>query len=471
MGYEELKNRKRYMGKSGVTSFTITVTDDYMEAYIDIVGSGADLVLEDIVSAVKDMGITKGVSRKVVDNILAGKHGTDSILFAKGTRAQNGADGWFEFFFRKEIEKKPKILEDGSVDYQNVDWFEEVTKGQKIVEYHPAQDGVDGKNILGKTLPAKKGRDRQQIVGKGFTLSEDKCCYYANMGGRIEYNDNRIEISRLFTVNELSLATGNLEFDGSVLVRGNIGGGTVLRATEDIVIEGFVESAEIECGGSIMFKKGMNASSEDSDKGSVKAGEYVAGKFFEAVDIQCEGEIQADYFLNCHLFARKTVLVSGKKGNIAGGSAYAMEGFVTRNVGNRVGLKTYLKVGVNEQVLRKQLELSDNIKATVKNVDKLKLARNELETQLGKDVCLASEKYNGIVKVLDREEALLEDLYKKSENIDGYISKLRTAQIVVNNTLFDGVTCEINNQKYTASEVKNVTVKMTGNRIVVYHND
>lgn len=36
--------------------------------------------------------------------------------------------------------------------------------------------------------------------------------------------------------------------------------------------------------------------------------------------------------------------------------------------------------------------------------------------------------------------------------------------------LYDGVVCELNNQKVEPSSVKNVTVKMVGTRIAIYEN-
>ena len=457
---------RRYEGDSGKASFFISITDDKMEAYIQIFGSGHDLTLEDIVAGVKDIGIKRGVSRKIVDAILEGHHGTEYILFARGIKPVDGDNGSYEFFFRTNLVKRPKILEDGSVDYQNVEWFEVVEEGQKLVQYHPAKEGTSGFDVYGNELKAKKGRDLPQLRGKGFSISEDKMSYYADMGGRIEYKDGKMDILRLFVVDELSRATGNLEFDGSVHVRGNIGFGITLKATEDIVIDGFVESANVECGGSVMFRQGMNASGE----GSVKAEEYVAGKFFESVAVECNGEIQADYFLNCSLFAKEKIIVSGKKGSIAGGKAYAMLGFVTRNVGNRIGLKTFLRVGVNEDVLREQVDVENEIKQTAGDVNKFKYLRNEMESQYGKEGCLASKKYESVIKVLEFKENLLEQLYEKSDTLAEYIEKLRKANIVVNNMLYDGVVCELNNQKVEPSSVKNVTVKMVGTRIAIYEN-
>ena len=95
----------------------------------------------------------------------------------------------------------------------------------------------------------------------------------------------------------------------------------------------------------------------------------------------------------------------------------------------------------------------------------------KLGVDLLKEECLSSEKYNKIVKVLEIKEKMLDGLYDKSDKMALYVDKLRKAQIVVNNTLYEGVTCELNNLKMETSLVKNVTVKMVANRIAVYENE
>ena len=42
---------------------------------------------------------------------------------------------------RTNIDTKPKEQEDGTVDFQNIDWFEMVQAGQKLAYYHEAHFG------------------------------------------------------------------------------------------------------------------------------------------------------------------------------------------------------------------------------------------------------------------------------------------------------------------------------------------
>ena len=74
-------------------------------------------------------------------------------------KERQGKDGRYEFFFRTEVSKKPVILEDGTVDYKNIDWMESVKKNQKIAYYHEAEEGKAGRTVTGKEIPSRKGKN------------------------------------------------------------------------------------------------------------------------------------------------------------------------------------------------------------------------------------------------------------------------------------------------------------------------
>lgn len=75
-------------------------------------------------------------------------------------------DGFFTYFFKTELPKVPKIKTDGSVDYQNIDFFEIVKEGQKLAEYTPSTTGYYGYTVTGKMTAPKRGKNLPQLVGK-----------------------------------------------------------------------------------------------------------------------------------------------------------------------------------------------------------------------------------------------------------------------------------------------------------------
>ena len=53
------------------------------------------------------------------------------------------------------------------------------------------------------------------------------------------------------------MASGNIQFDGSVVIQGDVAKGMSVKATGDIEVAGIVEMASLEAGGNITVKSGV----------------------------------------------------------------------------------------------------------------------------------------------------------------------------------------------------------------------
>lgn len=98
--------------------------------------------------------------------------------------------------------------------------------------YHEAQPGIGGRMVDGTELPAHGGQEKCILKGKGFLLSQDRKTYIARESGKIELKDNKITIQPLLVVNEVTISTGNLRFNGSIWIRGNVGSGVVIQSKD-----------------------------------------------------------------------------------------------------------------------------------------------------------------------------------------------------------------------------------------------
>ena len=76
--------------------------------------------------------------------------------------------------FQTEIDTKPKILEDGSVDYSEYGDVPTVEEGQTVVIYHPAIPSEDGVSVKGETIIAKKGKELARLSGRALYMIRRK---------------------------------------------------------------------------------------------------------------------------------------------------------------------------------------------------------------------------------------------------------------------------------------------------------
>lgn len=303
--------------KKRFSCFDMLLNQSGMEAIVILPNPGVPIAQDEVLSAIKEADIKKGVDYAVVKAICDGTTSGDIVTLAKGVMPQAGADGWYEFFFDTNVKSNPALMEDGSVDYQNAKWFELVKKGQTVAVYHEAQEGTPGYTIMGESLATKKGKEKPILTGSGFQILEDKKTYIAMENGKIELKDNRLVISSLLVLDDVTCATGNVDFDGSIYVRGNVGQGVSIHATRDVLVDGYAESSVIEAGGDIILKKGNNA----SGRGFLRANGDVMGMFFESARVWAGGKVGANYCLRSEIHAGTRIEISGRNGVLAGGLA------------------------------------------------------------------------------------------------------------------------------------------------------
>ncbi len=459
---EEISQEKLKLTKNLIKAedVEVEISTNSMEAYIKILVKDKVITRERIMHILDLHDIRAGIQESGIEELIKGENIRKPILVARGQIPRRGADGWYECYFRTLINRRPKILQDGSADYKNVEWFETVKAGQKLAYYHNAEDGVDGFTVSGKVIPAQRGMEKGVLVGKGFIMEADRKTYISEVDGMVKMNDTTLEVSRHMEVNDVNLATGNIYFDGSLHVKGNVESGTEIRVTEDLEIDGNVGAAIIECGGNILLKKGMNSAGH----GSIKSEKGIVSRFFESVRVEAKEDIQVNKSLNSQLYAGGMIISSS---TIAGGVACAEKGFRITHAGNSIGIHTALKIGISEQ---KQEELR-KMNADIWDAEQeLKMLQNSYNEYLAK---FPPEVRNGMALFLKLEKAV--DTKKKQIEImrremEKYQAKMKDAKVVIGGYAHEGTVVEINNRRWHAENQLNIAIKSDSYEIVVLNN-
>ncbi len=111
-------------------SVKVSIAGDYYSASITVdPGDKPDLVTHDfILTTLKEKNVTVGIDLDVVDSIAQNPENIQSVIVAKGKPHQNGRDGEIKYLVDIDKEAKPKMLEDGSVDFKEIDAFTTVKK-------------------------------------------------------------------------------------------------------------------------------------------------------------------------------------------------------------------------------------------------------------------------------------------------------------------------------------------------------
>ena len=446
--------------KKRFSCFDMLLNQSGMEAIVILPNPGVPIAQDEVLSAIKEADIKKGVDYAVVKAICDGTTSGDIVTLAKGVMPQAGADGWYEFFFDTNVKSNPVLMEDGSVDYQNAKWFELVKKGQTVAVYHEAQEGTPGYTIMGESLATKKGKEKPILTGSGFQILEDKKTYIATENGKIELKDNRLVISSLLVLDDVTSATGNVDFDGSIYVRGNVGQGVSIHATRDVLVDGYTESSVIEAGGDIILKKGNNA----SGRGFLRANGDVMGMFFESARVWAGGKVSANYCLRSEIHAGTRIEISGRNGVLAGGLAQAQNLIQATNIGNEASLATRLVLGNKDKNVQMQVDLQGREKKVSQELRLLLNAYQEFRKKFEPVIRNVHPTYLKLEDAIYTKKTELEELKKRKDAVEKE-QKNKICEGSRYREFDSGVSVEINGVIWRSEPMRNVYLVSRGNRI------
>lgn len=463
---EVSEEEKKEMNHDGIL---ITISPNKMAAYIkiskDVFGK---IARKDILRSLRVMGITQNIDPRMVDNLLAGRHLGELVQIATGKPPVDGEDGYYEFFIDTKKVRAPKMNPDGSVDYQNIEWYEQVKKGQKLAYYHSAGKGEAGHTVVGERIPSKRGKEKMALRGKGIVISEDKKTYYADVDGKVDFDGGtHLNVSQILMLKDVNPATtGNIKFEGNVIIAGSISNGVTVDAGGDVIVDGFVEYCTINARGDVILKKGVNG----AGKGIINAMGSVEGKFFESVNVKAGKNIKVNYCLNSNIYSEETIDIVGNKGLILGGTAFASQAINVTNVGNDLGVRSTIKLGVSEAMLKEQKRLENaSVELNNKLIVLLK-GQKDFQDKYPAEIRNAMEMYIKIenaIYTLKKEEA---ELKEARDELLVQIAGTSDSMMNVSGTLYDNIVIEIDGKRTISTLSHNVTIKKVEERVGIYRN-
>lgn len=420
----------------------VRVTEDEQQAWLYLMPKedGGSYTKEELIQLLHDHEVVAGINE---DNLIAmakKKVYEREIKVAEFVAPIEGKDGYYEYFFDiNSGTKKPKIREDGSVDYQSMNMVNNVKEGTPLAKYHPAVEGIPGKDIRGFEIPTQAVKSLPPIQGKGITRDpEDENLFVAAQEGKVEFKDGRITLNNVHRITgDVDQIIGKIEFYGDVLISGNVEAGTTIRAGKSLTIEGTVEAANLVSGGDIILKRGI----QGNQKAKIVCRGNLYADFIEHTQVTAGGNVEANIILNSQIEAEGKVILTGKKGTLIGGNVHGTKGIDCKELGNDVEVKTIVHAGCLPDVMAKQRKLlkeeedlkheMEELFAKVRDIEvKVKAAGNMsplLEKQLK---TLQEEK-----KVLDQRT---KDCRESLLSVIQYIEKAKGATIRIDGNLYKG---------------------------------
>lgn len=433
-------------------SVHVVLSPDGLEALLHIqpAQGGAPATREAVLAGLAELGVGQGILDAAIDAaIAAGK--AQGVAVARGQPPVHGSDGWLESLVPEVRNRAPRVDETGHTDYRDLGEILVVHPGEALMRRHAPTEGSYGMNLRGEALPAKPGKDAPFAANLPGTTPApgDPDLLQAAIAGQPVAVRGGMIVEPVFKTETVDTASGNIDFDGSVTIKGDIAAGMTVRATGDIEVGGVVERANLDAGGSIVVKGGVigNLGHKGGEEYRVHCGGSFSAAYAQQAIIEAGDSIFIDdMVMQCQLTAINHVRVGNKRrGHIIGGTVHATLSIAAKVFGSPNRVRTHLEIGVNP-LMHKQLLA----KAT---------ARDGKETQLLEiSKLLAFARANPgklrpemIEKARATAALLSADIAAMREEQDVLTQKIELSQhsrVLVEQAIYEGVEVLMGNQRY-----------------------
>ncbi|EMM71169.1 FapA family protein [Leptospira weilii] len=306
----------------------------------------------------------------------AGKKGDFTpikVEIAKGMAPIPGENGWVRFYH--PMAKRVKLLEDGRADFRNIDRYINVKVGEKLASKFEGIPGTPGFDVFGNIIPAPAIKKPKLVIGNNidertnFEEGKELQEYFASCNGVIFVTEVSITVSpELQIAGNVGLSTGNIQFDGNVIVRGDIEPSSVVECTGSLIVYGNLESNEVKVGRDLIVHGGIKGSGTEI----IRITGRVQAKFIENARLETEGDIVTEgAILNSTIDTLGSVVLSGSNGNLVSSKIRTNEGISVISLGSSAELDVTVELGFHFKNDRAFQEISKKIQMGEKEMEKI----------------------------------------------------------------------------------------------------
>lgn len=414
----------------------------------------AEMILEEL----KTAGVKYGIDEVEINNNIGL---LKPFTAAQGKPAIPGENAYIDRKFDLSSKGRPVVDEYDRVDYKNLNLFVLIKANETLAIRIPQTKGTPGKNVYGEVVPAQNGRPVPMPVGKNTKIIGENQLI-ATINGQIVDTGNKISVDpRLEIKSSVGVATGNIDFDGTVMISGDVQQGFYVKATGDIEIKGGINGAEVS-GRNVLVGGGLTG----AERGKIQSKENVSVAFVENAVIEAGGNITVmDFALHSTLRAGQKITVEGKKGQLTGGLAVAGEEVLARFIGNVANVVTRVAVGIDPNLQKEYHEVCKNytegkkkllhITQTLNTLSKIDI--NTLPQSRVDQINALTRSQFPIAGQLKRDEKRIKELEEK-------LNEMKKGRVRADDTMYPGVRLSINSVAKNVQEVfKHCTMSLNNN--------
>jgi len=440
---------------------TVHVASDEMAALLSINAKGVDFPPRHIIeSALSAAGVRSGIDQSALAEILKLRLRVHERVIARGTAPVAGEPDQLIWSIDIIDQNRPRINVDGKADFKQLNQFQPVSAGDQLVALLPGKASVAGVTVTGLPLAAgDEGKILSLPGGLNTRLSKDGLTLNAAIDGIAMLRDGLVTVDTVLQIaGDVDFNTGNVNYQGSVTIAGDVRSGFRVEATEAIYINGTVEAAEIYSkNGSIIIQNGILG----QNRARILAGNDLHCGFIQDATASVKNDVIIDHYaINSNITSGGKISLLEHEGLIRGGKTVAEKGiellvagserniltelFLTRSdIGNEQSRLWQAKIRLAEeyQLLDKQL----------KRIEFLELLRQRLGA-ISEEREIELSSLRDQVAELEQQVELLK--HEMSQLSKAALTDVPEQAVKIIKQLYRKVTVTIGHKKYFSTSSK-----------------
>lgn len=211
------------------------------------------ITFEEVEEALRANGVIYGIDYDAIQRAVANADGEWEIV-ARGEPVTPGKDGYVEYLFNTH---PVEIIysEEEWADFWERFTYPGVREGEVLAVLHPPQQGSPGKTVTGEDILPEPAKEAVLLVKDGVKISDDGRKAIATTYGRPVLDSRREKhlkiVQLMIHPGNVDIKSGNLRYDGDLMILGNVNEGMTVTANGDIKVKGNAIKSVIQAGGKV----------------------------------------------------------------------------------------------------------------------------------------------------------------------------------------------------------------------------
>ncbi len=341
--------------------FAVTISEDQVKAHLSKRQSDGDDSFKPGLTAVLNLLMMKKITYGIVDDeiIDAWLSSSDEqqILIARGEPPEPGKDGVIAYHFEIDYTNPGKIGKDGTIDFRERGETPFVKSGDMLATQSPPIKGRSGINVFGAVIPVDEPVAPAFGTGPGTELSKNGLGIRAAIDGQPHLDKmGVVSVSpELIIPGDVDFETGNITFQGNIIVRGCVKEGFHVKGISLQAQE--LEGAIIDVSGDVKVSAGITDA-------TISAQGNIYAKFISRSKVRGYGNLNI-----LKEIIDSDIIISGKCintwGYIIASRITSKLGIDAGNVGTTSSKPSQLKVGIDEHVQMLEDEINKALERSV----------------------------------------------------------------------------------------------------------